>query len=361
MLRQYNVIGIAGTHGKTTTTALIAYSLKEAGLDPSYIVGGILGNYDTNAGSGKGSLFVIEADEYARTFHAIFPSIAVVTTVEHDHPDCYPTAGEFHQAFQKYVDQTSDTVVICQDDPGAIQLQVQASRVIRYGFDSQAEWRAENARTITPSKTAFDVFHDKAFSGTLESSLHGEHNIRNILAAWSVCDVLGVAFDEFRINLSAYRGVRRRFEILGVAEGITVIDDYAHHPTEIRATLAAAKSAFPEHAIWAIFQPHTYSRLREFFTGFAHAFDRADAVLVTEVFAAREDAEDKVSGRKLASEINHNHVLYAPSFAEAVGYLRKNVTSPAVVITLSAGDGNEIGRMLLQELEDLREGSDVEH
>ncbi len=361
MLRQYRVVGIAGTHGKTTTTALIAYSLREAGLDPSFIVGGILGNYQTNAGSGKSSLFVIEADEYARTFHAIFPSIAVVTTVEHDHPDCYPTAIEFHQAFQKYVDQTSDAVVLCQDDPGAVQLQVHASRVIRYGFDSQAEWRADNVRTITPGQTAFDVYHDEDYSGTLESSLHGEHNVRNILAAWSVCEVLGVPFDEFRNSLSLYQGVRRRFEILGEAEGITVIDDYAHHPTEIRATLAAAQSAFPGNAVWAIFQPHTYSRLQEFYDGFVNSFDRADAVLVTEVFAAREAVENKVSGRKLASDINHNHVLFAPSFAEAVGYLRKNVISPAIVITLSAGDGNEIGRMLLQELENLREVSDAEH
>lgn len=356
MLRQYRVIGVAGTHGKTTTTGLIAYMLDQAGLQPSFIVGGILENYQTNAGSGKSPLFVIEADEYAQTFLSIYPSIAVVTTVEHDHPDCYPTPEDFQQAFQKYVEQVSDTVVVCQDDPGAARLEVHTSRRITYGFHPESEWRAENHRVGEGGNTEFEVYSREKLVGTLRTRLHGKHNVRNILAAWIVCDELNVSFEVFRKKLLEYRGIARRFEILGETEGITVVDDYAHHPTEIQATLSGAREAYPGCRIWAVFQPHTYSRLRQFFDDFARSFNMADSVLVTDVFAAREQVDESLGGRELAEAVSHPSAVYTGSFPEAAQYLQDHICAPAVVITLSAGDGNDIGRMLLQRLEKGREG-----
>ncbi|MBN1265517.1 MAG: UDP-N-acetylmuramate--L-alanine ligase [Anaerolineales bacterium] len=359
MLRQYRVIGIAGTHGKTTTTGLISFVLDSAGLQPSFIVGGILENYQTNAGSGSSSLFVIEADEYARTFLSIYPSIAVITTVEHDHPDCYPTAEDFQAAFQEYVHQAHDAVVLCLDDPGAARLKVDAPNRITYGFDPSADWRAENQHTEADGLTVFDVFEGEKKAGTFRTQLHGRHNVLNILAAWSVCDFLGMEIAAFQKHLEGYRGVSRRFEVLGEVGDIAVIDDYAHHPTEIKATLSGAREAYPGRKIHAVFQPHTYSRLRQFFEGFTQAFCDADSVIVTSVFAAREPKDETLGGRQLAEGIDHPQVIYKETFSEAVDYLYSMVVPPAVVLTLSAGDGNEIGKMLLQRLKSGMEASDA--
>ena len=358
MLRQYRVIGIAGTHGKTTTTGLISFILDSAGWEPSFIVGGILENYQSNAGSGESSLFVIEADEYARTFLSIHPSIAVVTTVEHDHPDCYPTADDFRDAFQEYVHQTKEAVVVCLDDKTAAGLHVDTPVRKTYGFDPDADWRAENQRLESNGRMFFDVYFGEKMAGTLSTELHGKHNVLNILAAWTVCDHLGMKFAVFKKHLAAYRGVARRFEVLGEVGGVAVIDDYAHHPTEILATLSGAREAYPDRKIYAVFQPHTYSRLRQFFNGFTKAFCDADYVVVTAVFAARERKDETVGGRELAEGMDHPDAVFMETFTEAVEFLYTKVSSPAVVITLSAGDGNEIGKELLQKLESGREVSD---
>jgi UDP-N-acetylmuramate--alanine ligase len=350
----YRVIAVAGTHGKTTTSGLVAWILSEAKLDPSFIVGGVLLDFGTNAHAGSGKAFVIEADEYDRAFLGLKPEIAVVTSVEHDHPDCFPTPEEFHAAFQAFVDQVQRVVIVCADDPGAMALRCTAKRT-SYGLGPQADWRAEEIRTNPAGGSDFLVLHAGEVVGLVRTRLPGEHNVRNVLAALAATDAAGVAFGTARDALTGYRGASRRSEVIGEASGVIVLDDYAHHPSEIRATLAGLRQRYPERTIWAVFQPHTYSRLRVLMNDFAASFAAADHVLITDVFAARENADGTTTGRGLAERVEHPDCRYTGSIEQSAQVLVGEVQPRSLVVTLSAGDGNRIGQILLEELR-LREG-----
>jgi UDP-N-acetylmuramate--alanine ligase len=356
-------IAVAGTHGKTTTTAMIAWMLYAMQRDPSFIVGGTLNNLKVNAHAGQGTAFVIEADEYDRMFLGLKPQIAVVTNLEHDHPDCYPIFEDMYSAFQDFVDllPADGTLIVCAEDEGAATLLTHARRkglnIISYSIQGEMtinspQWM--QARTLAPNDRGgfdFTAMNNIGSSAEVSVSLQvpGEHNVRNALAALAVASTLGLPLQEAADALAQFTGTGRRFEVRGEVNGVTVIDDYAHHPTEIRATLAGAKKRYPTHRIWAVWQPHTYSRTQTLFYEFSRAFSDADEVLVTEIYASREPKQD-FSSAEVVSAMPHSSARYSGSLAETTKLLREHLRPGDVVIVLSAGDADQISADLLKGL-----------
>ncbi|MBI5298331.1 MAG: UDP-N-acetylmuramate--L-alanine ligase [Chloroflexi bacterium] len=358
-------IAVAGTHGKTTTTAMIAWMLSALGRDPSFIVGGVMNNYGVNARAGKGSAFVIEADEYDRMFLGLQPRIEVITNLEHDHPDCYPTFGDMFEAFETFVGllPPDGTLIACSEDEGAASLLPRARKggrhVVAYSVQSEMtinspQWM--QARSVKPNERGgfnFTVSTNIATLGleTVNVSLQvpGEHNVRNALAALSVAAVMGLSLKGAAAALGDFTGTGRRFQVLGEKRGVTVIDDYAHHPTEIRATLSAARARYPGRRIWAVWQPHTYSRTQTLFFEFSRAFGDADQVLVTEVYAAREPKQT-FSSAEVVSAMPHVSARFTNSLDETTEYLLKNLRSGDVMLVLSAGDADQVSSNVLARL-----------
>lgn len=343
-------IAVAGTHGKTTTSGLITWLLNAAGLSPSFVIGGMLSDFGTNAHAGGGPHFVIEADEYDRTFLGLRPSVAVVTNVEHDHPDCYPTPDDFQHAFESFTRQVEDLLIVCLDDPGAASLAPAGLPRETYGLTEGSTWRAEEISSNSAGGSDFLVLYKEETLGLVRTRLPGEHNVLNVLAALAVSNYLGVDFKIARDVLSDFHGADRRFQIVGEVAGVIVVDDYAHHPSEIKATLSAARQRFPEATLWAVFQPHTYSRIRALLDDFAKSFTQADHVILTEIFAAREEPDPSLTGRVVADRIAHSDVQFFEQLSQAAEYLVQQVSPGSVVITMSAGDGNQVGQLLLQGL-----------
>lgn len=352
----YATVAIAGTHGKTTTTGLIAWILDQAGLAPTFIVGGLLGDFGTNARAASGTTFVIEADEYDRTFLGLRPSVAVVTNVEYDHPDSYPTVEAYRRAFAEFASRVSDLLVVCEDDPIASSLAAPAAARLAYGIGQTADWRAEEIRVNAAGGDDFLALRRGELLGLVRNRLPGLHNVRNTLAALAVAEHLGVSFSQAREAVTGFRGVGRRFEIVGEAAGVTVIDDYAHHPSEIRATLAAARERFPQAEIWSVFQPHTFTRTRALMGEFASAFADADHVIVTDIFASREKPDATTRSEELVAQMSHTDVRQIHRLDDVVEELLARVRPGAVVVTLSAGDANRVGRGLLAGLAAKQEG-----
>jgi len=349
-------VAVAGTHGKTTTTALISYILLRADRDPSFIIGGVLADLGTNARHGNGEPFVVEADEYDGMFLGLRPKLAVVTNVEHDHPDCYPTLADYTKAFEQFVSLIPGDgwLIACRDDAGAKQLGEAAAkngqRVIWYGLKNGVAWRAENVQTNGAGGSDFVVTRDGNTIGLARTRIPGLQNVSNSLAALAVVDTLGVDFNIARNALAEFQGVGRRFEVKGEVGGITVVDDYAHHPTEIRATLAAARRRYAGRQIWAMFQPHTFSRTRALLADFAASFGDADHVLVTDIFRSREAFDSSVSAQDIVARMGHPDARYLPSLDEATATLLAEMKPGDVLITLGAGDGNIVGEGVLKAM-----------
>ena len=363
--RSPQLIAIAGTHGKTTTTAMIAWTLSQAGQDPSYIIGGVLPELGGNAHAGRGPYFVIEADEYDRTFLGLHPHIAVITTVEWDHVDCYPTPEDFQGAFREFTALVPEDglLVVCADDAVARELGefrgTRGESVVSYGLDEAAEWQAREVSTNASGGSDFHVWRQDKRLGTVSLSIPGHHNVRNALAALAVLDHLGVPFEVAAKELARFTGVQRRFERKGESCGIIIIDDYAHHPTEIRATLAAARQRYPGRSIWAVFQPHTYSRTKALLDDFAASFDEADHVIITDIYAARERNTLGVSAADIVRRMVHPCVRYIGGKREAADFLLQRLREGDVLITLGAGDGYRIGEWVLAGLEGRQDVEDA--
>ena len=356
LLQGCDTIAIAGTHGKTTTTSMIIHILQAAGKDPSYIVGGIMGNTGKNAAVGTGRSFVIEADEYDNMFHGLAPNLAVVTTVEHDHPDFFRTADDITSSFARFMGsvQPGGLLVACADDPAALALALeyqQSGQAVRtYGIENkQSDWRATDLR-FGGDTTSFTLVHRGVSLGRASLGAPGAHNVLNALAALVVAHERGVDFEASVGALAGFRATRRRFEIRGIRAGVIVVDDYAHHPTAIKVNLRAAKLRYPGHQIWAIWQPHTYSRIRQFWSEFVESFHESDRVIVTPIYAAREAPIEGISSQALAAKVRcKSFATYAPTFDDAVAMLRQSVAAPAVVIIFSAGDANRIADLYLDD------------
>ncbi len=349
MMRGYVGIAIAGTHGKTTTTAMTTHILMHAGLQPTYIVGGVMLNTGTNAGLGDGNVFVIEADEYDNMFHGLRPQVQVLTSIEYDHPDFFKTPGQMMASFLHFVGllPRDGLLIACADDAAteifARNREIVGLPVLTYGIENRmANWRAANIRYDT-EKTLFDVTYKGHFQGTVALNVPGEHNVLNALAALIVASSQQVKFADAAAALATFKGTGRRFEVRADVNDIAVIDDYAHHPTAIKRTIHAAKRRYPDREIWAVWQPHTYSRTRRLQEEFMLAFDEADHVVITEIFAAREHPHTDYSAAQIVEDMPHPHAQFAPLLADAVEVLREQVTSPAVILIMSAGNAQRIG------------------
>jgi UDP-N-acetylmuramate--alanine ligase len=353
-------IAVAGTHGKTTTTGMIAWMLTQLGKDPSYIVGGTINQLETNAHAGAGEFFVIEADEYDRMFLGLKPFISVITFMELDHPDCFPTLSDYYDAFSEFASSTQPggTVLVCGDHENLRLLQERVAHIgldtMSYGFDPSCTYQAKRLNLSGVGYYTFDFVRKtpegfETLGEQITITLPGTHNILNTLAALATADLLSLPMKEAVAAVSNYTGTGRRFEIVAVINGITLIDDYAHHPTEIKTTLAAARSRFQHRRIWAIWQPHTYSRTRLLEREFINSFVEADEVIVTEIYASREQKE-KYSSNELVKQMDQKKTRFIADLADVTQVLLQELRPSDVVIVLSAGDANLVNKALAGSL-----------
>jgi UDP-N-acetylmuramate--alanine ligase len=354
-------VGVSGTHGKTTTSAMISVLLQEAGLDPTVMVGGMVRNFETNAKRGESDLLVVEADEYDRTFHHLHPEVAVVTNIEADHLEYYGSLDAIIEAFRIFLGnvKAGGAIVACADDPVVRRLvgadesssrrviegapeDSKAGRLVLYGLSEAATLRAVNLQ-----------FHERGTSfevpglGFFKLFVPGEHNVNNALAAIAVARYFGIPYEKIAGALAKFLGVDRRFQILGDYLGAIVVDDYAHHPTEVRATLNAARSGYPGRRIVALFQPHLYSRTRDFAREFGDALRIADVPIVTPIYAAREAPVDGLSARIIADAVPGIEFLDR-SNAQIVNEMRRRLGPKDIFITMGAGDVHEIAEELVR-------------
>ncbi len=357
LLAGRKLIAVAGTHGKTTTTAMIVQILREAGIACGYIIGSAVPVYGS-AAAGSAPEFVLEADEYDHMFLGLQPKVAVITNVEWDHPDCYPTPASFRRAFMQFSDnvERDGVIIACADDSGATLVHdyapTRGPRWLLYGTGPAADLRATNIQAVPGEGIQADLEWWNAPSGRLRLAVAGVHNVRNALAALAVAVSCEVSVEAALEALRDYRGSARRFEWKGERSGIEVIDDYAHHPTEVAATLAGARQRYPQRRIWAVFQPHTYSRTRHMLYQMGESFEAADEVIVLDIYAAREQDDGSVTAAELVAASPHAAIRHIAAIADAAQYLAAHVRSGDVVITLGAGDGNQVGERLLRLLEE---------
>ncbi len=346
------LVGIAGTHGKTTTTVMTTEALAAAGLGPTGIVGGRVGSWGGNMKPGGDSLFVVEADEYDRSFLALAPTVAVVTKVEDDHLEISEDLADIRSAFAQLV-AGGTTVVLFADDHGSTTLDGPAgARVIRYGLNgSGADLRARDVRATGRGQDWEVVFEGRVL-GRVAIGVPGAHNVRNALAAIASGLALGAALEQMAPGLASFGGVERRFQRIGEARGVTVVDDYAHHPTEIRATLEAARAAFPGRRLIAAFQPHLFTRTRDFAREFGEALAGADVVYLTEIYPAREQPIPGVTADLIETAVRgaDGTIGWRGERASLADALAAGIRAKDVVLTIGAGDITLTGPELLTRL-----------
>jgi UDP-N-acetylmuramate--alanine ligase len=352
-----HVVGVAGTHGKTTTTAMATMILTEAGLDPTGFVGGRVPQWGSGLRAGGSDIFVVEADEYDRSFLTLQPDVAIVTSIEADHLDIYGSSDEVVNAFMQFVELLPDTGLLtaCIDDAGAARLLGRAARVrtLGYGTGAAAALRALDV-SREDAGTRFTVALHGDVLGEILLPAPGLHNVRNALGAMAAALELGAGFDAAQRGLASFGGVARRFERVGEAAGVVMIDDYAHHPTEVEATLAAARTVFPNRRVVAVFQPHLYTRTRDFAAEFGAALTLADAAFVTSVYAAREKPIPGVDAGLIvaaARAAGATHVIRVEDAEDAAQTIARGLRAGDVCITMGAGNVDETGRALLALLE----------
>lgn len=344
LMRMKFGIGVAGTHGKTTTTTLAGLVVMEGGFDPSIIVGGRVHSFDkTNAVVGKGDILIVEADEYDRMFLNLTPSIVVVTNIDIEHLDIYKDEADIKNAFVEFANKVPfyGAVMVCLDDPNVRSVLPRIHRrTMTYGFTPQARLRPA-AVSGSGLSTSFDVLLDGARLGRVSVKAAGDHNIRNTLAAVAVGLELGMPFERIAAGLDRFTGVFRRFQIKDEAHGVITVDDYAHHPTEVKATLQAARSGWPDRRLVAIFQPHLFSRTRDLADEFGMSFFDADVLVVTDVYPSREKPIDGVDGKLIADRakaFGHKNVSYVRDKSALPDSLLGMVREGDLVVTMGAGD-----------------------
>ena len=351
-------IAIAGTHGKTTTTSMVAAVLGAGGFDPTVVVGGRVHGLGTNARLGQGEFLVAEADESDGSFLRLTPTIAVVTTVDAEHLDYYPDLDAIVAAFLAFANKVPfyGAVVVCLDDPNLPRMipRMMDTRVVTYGLEAGADVTARRLQFVEMRST-FEVAHRGVSLGTMTLQIPGRHNVLNALAATAVALDLEMPFPKIQTALAGFAGVQRRFQVRGTARDVLVVDDYGHHPAEIRATLAAAKAGFDRRVI-TVFQPHRYSRTQHLRDDFLTAFYQSDVLIVMDIYPAGEAPIPGVHARDLADGIaahGHREVLYLGSDRAAIiDYLCESTRAGDLVLTLGAGDVGQLGGELLQRLGD---------
>jgi UDP-N-acetylmuramate--alanine ligase len=348
-------IAIGGTHGKTTTTALCSKIIIDGELDPTVVIGGKLKDLKTNARLGQGDIFITEADEYDRSFLTLSPDLAVLTSLEADHLDCYKDLKDIENTFTEFANRVSEDgfIICCINSPGIRKILPNISRpIITYGTHIDADYRAEN---LSYEKTGsyFDIQTKDLKVEGISLQIPGKHNILNALAAFTISDILEIPLDTVKSSLHKFTGVERRFEIKGEINGIMVVDDYAHHPTEVAATIAGARGGWDRNLI-VVFQPHLFSRTRDFYKDFASELAKADKVIIADIYPAREEPIPNVDSNLIIEEAQkqgHQNFHYIADMNEIENFLMKNTKSGDMVITMGAGDIWTVSENLLGKLQ----------
>jgi UDP-N-acetylmuramate--alanine ligase len=355
LMRMKYGVAVAGTHGKTTTTSMIAQILGAAGLDPTVVIGGKLDALGSNAKLGQGELLVAEADESDGSFLLLAPTVAVITNIDPEHLDHYGDFATLRRAFVDFANKVPffGFTVACLDHPIVQEsLPELRRRVVTYGLTRQADLRGDDIR-CDGLETSFAVHRGAETLGRLRLMMPGQHNVQNALAAAATALGLDIPFEQVAAGLDGFTGVQRRFTVVGEAGGVMVVDDYGHHPEEIRATLAAARAGFEKRRIIAVFQPHRYTRVRDLHADFCRAFNRADRVLVCPIAAAGEAPIDGIDHQSLAEGLRrygHRGVERVDDLDEALTRLTDMAQPGDLVITLGAGNVNSICAPLVQRL-----------
>ena len=347
-----HAVGVSGTHGKTTTTSMLAHALIGANLDPTISVGGELDLIGGNIRTGKSDYFVTEACEYTNSFLKFYPTIALITNVEEDHLDFFSGIDEIIASFRQFAYLTKDIgyVVAMGGDKNVQKVLENADdlNIITYGMESKFDYYPENI-VYHAGFPSFDVMKNGEKVCHIKLNVPGEHNILNSLATVAVCNLMGVDAETAAKGIETFKGTHRRFEKKGFLNGAVVIDDYAHHPTEIKATLHAAQK-FPHNKVWCVFQPHTFSRTRTLWDEFVGAFDDADELILTHIYAAREKFDGVTKPENLAEDIKKRGVnaQYIDKFEDIAEFLKKNVKEGDIVFTMGAGDVVNINKLIVE-------------
>jgi len=356
LMARHDGIAIAGTHGKSTTTAWVTYVLRQAGLDPNFVVGATVEQLGGGSGVGNGPHFVVEACEYDRSFLNLTPRRAAILNIEEDHLDCYADLHAIQQAFAAFARRVppDGLLVLNGQDPRCRAVAEGLScRVETFGAHDGATWQAADI-VAESGRYRFLVRHAGQTFGPLRLGLAGRHNVDNALAVIALSRDCGVSWEHIERGLAEFRGAHRRLELRGVVHGISVLDDYAHHPTEIRATLAAARERYAPRRLWCVFQPHQHSRTRFLLADFARSFSLADEVIVPDIYFVRDSERERelVCAQDLVQRITAQggHARYVPDFAEIVGLLARDVRPGDIVLTMGAGNIWKVADELVQRL-----------
>ena len=351
-------VAVAGTHGKTTTTSMLTVALQHVGLDPSFAIGATVINSGTNAHQGSGNTFIVEADESDGSFTAYKPLGAIITNIELDHVDNFATLAQIDQIFDDFAAtiRAEGFLVICSDDPGALRLMARVKEknlpisITTYGIDSQADLRLDRIH-LQPKSAEARVSYKGRVLAVMELAITGRHNLLNAAAALLAGLELGANANDLIKGLSLFSGARRRFEIKGISKGITVIDDYGHHPTEVKATLESAEIYAQGGRVITVFQPHRYSRTQVFASEFAKALSASDYTYLLEIYPASEQEIAGVSSLLISKEMDSAIHSYQPSMPEVIESVAKMAKSGDVILTLGAGDVSSLGKLILEAIE----------
>ena len=353
LMKNYETpVAISGTHGKTTTTSMLSHILLEGELDPTISVGGILKAIGGNIRVGNSGVFVTEACEYTNSFLDFFPKIGVILNIEEDHLDFFKDLADIRHSFRRFAELLpEDGVLVINGDIENLDELTEGlpCEVVRFGMDSSKDYSATNILHDKLGDASFDLVKNGEFIDRVSLSVNGDHNVQNALAAIAVADKMGVPMDVIKRGLKGFSGTDRRFELKGQLNGITIVDDYAHHPTEIKATLKAAKH-YPHKEIWCIFQPHTYSRTKSLFDEFVEALTLTDHVILADIYAARETDTLGISSKDVADALKEKgcDAYYFPSFEEIEDFCMERCQKGDLLITMGAGDVVNIGEELLK-------------
>ncbi|MBQ7976861.1 MAG: UDP-N-acetylmuramate--L-alanine ligase [Clostridia bacterium] len=343
-----NCVGVAGTHGKTTTTSMLAHALINADLDPTISIGGELDLIDGNIRTGSGEFFVTEACEYTNSFLKFFPTVSLITNIEEDHLDFFKDLDDIINSFRSYALLTKEngvTIAWGEDENIRKALDNSGCKVIYYGI-GDFEYSAENIIYVD-GYPQFDCFERGEKLCNIKLNVPGEHNVQNALATVAVCRLLGADLEKAVKGIESFKGTHRRFEQKGFCNGAVVIDDYAHHPTEIKATLTAA-SSMPHGRILCIFEPHTYTRTKTLWDEFLTAFDKADEIILSDIYAARELPDGETTSEALAEAMKNRGVnaKYIKGFDNIVQYIKENARKGDIIFTMGAGTVTQLGPMI---------------
>ena len=353
-------IAICGTHGKTTTSAWLANTLKELGADPTAAIGSRVTNWEGNALIGAGEIFVLEADEYQNKLMRYNPNAVILTSCDYDHPDFFPSFEAYKQTFKDFVARIPKTgfLVVCGDATSTLEVADEATcTVLTYGFSDDCDYRIINLELKKEAGAIpiqmFEVIRGENNLGKFEIRLFGKHNALNAVAVIAVCHKLNFSPEKIQEALKTFRGTARRFELIGERNGAILIDDYGHHPDEIRATLKAARELYAEKNIWAVFHPHTFTRTKALLSEFSQSFSDADKVIILDIYGSAREAQGGVHSKDLVELVNkydRGKAEYIATIDEVVEFLKDKIGMEDVVIAIGAGNGWEVVEKLKLEL-----------